>query len=149
MSILVKRTYHCTSVKQIITSRFGSFPPGLFQYHPEETRFSNFVRMFGRTIIYITHIQQLKTHRASPGIHLRLPTKHNINSPMALPTYRMLFKFFTSLLVPSGSPGWWIETLASTLIEPSTGGTEKVFPVNFATPYHFEYIMVLFWFKSS
>ena len=38
---------------------------------------------------------------------------------MALPTYRVLFKFFTSLLVPSGSPGWWIDTLASTRIEPS------------------------------
>lgn len=44
--------------------------------------------------------------------------------PIALARYRMLLMFFTSVLMPSGSPGLWTDTFASTLNCPSEGETE-------------------------
>ena len=39
--------------------------------------------------------------------------------PIACATKRALLMFLTSVRVPSGSPGWRTDTLASTLNEPS------------------------------
>ncbi len=39
---------------------------------------------------------------------------------MARPSDRSELRFLISQRVPNGSPGWWIDTLASTRSEPSS-----------------------------
>lgn len=51
-------------------------------------------------------------------------SENSRHPPIALARYRMLLMFFTSVLMPSGSPGLWTDTFASTLNCPSEGETE-------------------------